>query len=596
MAETKVQWREWGDAAFREARDQDKPILLDISAVWCHWCHVLDYGIPGDPVHTGSYNNDEIAEFINTHFIPVRVDNDRRPDINARYNMGGWPTTAFLTPDGDILTGGTYFTPAQMRNLLKQVHAYWHNNRAAIRQQAEQLRSQAREQAAVPRLRPDARLSWGIVSQVVGAIAQEYDPVYGGLGSEPKFPQPEVWELLLSQSVSQPVNDRRLLDMVTHTLTRMAGGGMYDHVEGGFFRYSTTRDWSAPHFEKMAEDHGKLIPVYLHTWQVTDDDTLLNVLHKTLDYVTTVLYDAERGVFAGSQDADEEYYGRPLPERRKMKAPFVDRTVYADWNARLAADYLELADVLGEPRYRDIGMRVLNFLWEHLAPPGEVAYHYLDQTGAHLPGLLGDQAALARAALDAYMHSGDALWLNRAEQLIMAAERILADTEGGGFFDRSDDPHAPGLLAQRQKSIFDNAAMAEVYLILYHLNGERRSLDKAEETLRVFSHDFTRYGIMGASYALVVDKAIHEPVIVHVVGPMEDATTKALLQAAWHGYRPWRVVHPLDPQRDQERLAALGYPVDRPPSAYVCQDRTCFPPATDPVEVRRLVMAETGPP
>ncbi len=591
MAETKVQWREWGEEAFRQAREQDKPILLDISAVWCHWCHVMDHGIPGDPIHTGSYENEEIAEFINTYFIPIRVDTDRRPDINARYNMGGWPTTAFLTPDGDILTGGTYFSPAQMRALLQQVQVYWRSNREAIRLQAQQLRQ--REQA-LPRARPEARLSWGIISQVVGMIAQEYDPVYGGLGVEPKFPQPEVWELVLAQYVSQPARDRRLLDMVTHTLLRMGGGGMYDHVEGGFFRYSTTRDWGVPHFEKMAEDHGRLIPLYLHAWQVTGDEALFNILHKTLEYVTGTLYDAERGVFAGSQDADEDYYSRPLPERRKMKPPFIDWTVYTDWNARLAAAFLELGDALDEPRYGEIGLQALNFLWEHLVPPGEAAYHYLDEQGRHLQGLLGDQAALARACLEALMHTGAAEWLDRAGQLVAVTERTLADEVEGGFFDRPEDPDAPGLLARRQKPIFENAAMAEVYLILHHLSGERGYLDRAEETLRLFAQEFTRYGFMAAGYALAVDRAIHEPVVVHVVGPMADEATRALIRAAWQGYRPWRIVHPLDPDRDRERLAALGYPSDRPPSAYICQDRTCLPPKTDPAEVRQWVLSLEG--
>ncbi len=590
MAATKVHWREWGAESFREAREQDKPILLDISAVWCHWCHVMDEGIAGDPVHTGSYTDPEIAEYINTHFIPIRVDTDRRPDINARYNMGGWPTTAFLTPEGDVLTGGTYFTPAQMRGLLKQVQQYYHSNREAIRQRAQELKGQAQagEQAA-PRARPDARLSWGIITQVIGAIAQEYDPGYGGLGSEPKFPQPEAWELALAQYVSQPPGDRRLLEMVTNTLTHMGGGGMYDHVEGGFFRYSTTRDWSVPHFEKMAEDHGRLVPLYLHAWQVTGEQPLYNILLKTLDYLTTVLYDYERGVFAGSQDADEIYYGRSLPERRKLKPPFVDWTVYTDWNARLASAFLEAAVGLNEPRYRELALRTLNFLWERLVPPGQAACHYLDGQGTHLPGLLGDQASLAHACLDAYMHTGSIEWLERAEHLLLVAERTLADNEGGGFFDRPGDPDAPGLLAQRQKLISDNAAMAEAYLILHHLTGERGHRDRAEETLRVFAHEFGRYGFMAAGYALAVQKAIYEPVVVHIVGTLQDSATQRLLQAAWSGYQPWRIVHPLDPERDRERLAVLGYPTNRPASAYVCRNQTCSAPTGDPEEVRRLV-------
>src|SRR5579863_5722864 len=127
-----VQWRDWNDAAFREAKDQDKPILMDIGAVWCHWCHVMDDGIPGDPIHTGSYSDPKIAAFINDHYIPIKVDTDRRPDVNARYNMGGWPTTAFLTPDGEVVHGGTYIPPDAMLRLLTQIDRFFDERKNEI--------------------------------------------------------------------------------------------------------------------------------------------------------------------------------------------------------------------------------------------------------------------------------------------------------------------------------------------------------------------------------------------------------------------------------------------------------------------------------
>src|SRR5579875_3527969 len=210
-----IAWRPWEAATFAQAQAEDKPILLAISAVWCHWCHVMD---------ETSYSDPEVIETINERFIPIRVDNDRRPDVNARYNMGGWPTTAILTPEGDPITGGTYIPPSQLKRTLDQVAELYKTHKAEI--------------------------------------ADGFDPEYGGFGYEPKFPQTDALELLLleyrrSRALGSP--DERLYNMLAKTALGMARGGMYDHVEGGFFRYSTTRDWSVPHFEKMAEDHGGLL-------------------------------------------------------------------------------------------------------------------------------------------------------------------------------------------------------------------------------------------------------------------------------------------------------------------------------------------------
>ena len=239
MSEISVNWSEWSDDAFARAKTEDKPILLDIGAVWCHWCHRMD---------EDTYNQPEIAAFINKHFVPIKVDNDRRPDINARYNMGGWPTTAFLTPDGEIITGATYVPPAQMINLMRQVQQAFHNNKDSLLQQTTQVAHQ-REEASRPRVRPDARLSWGIVTQIVGSIARHYDPIYGGLGTEPKFPQAEAYDLLLAEYVNGGRRDDRLIEIVVKSLLAMGTMGMYDQVEGGWFRYSTTRDWSIPYFD-----------------------------------------------------------------------------------------------------------------------------------------------------------------------------------------------------------------------------------------------------------------------------------------------------------------------------------------------------------
>src|SRR5579884_2397842 len=234
-----IHWREWDDSAFAHAREQDKPILLAISAVWCHWCHVMD---------ETSYSDPSIIEVINERYVPVRVDNDRRPDVNARYNQGGWPSTAFLTPDGSLLAGATYLPPEQMRSALEQVAQFYKTNREQIAQRAQQLReSRADRAAACEELRDE------IVAYAMQTLAEAYDEEFGGFGDAPKFPMIDALEFLLQEF--RATGDQRAYTMVAKTLLAMSSAGMYDHVEGGFFRYSTTRDWSVPHFEKMTEDH-----------------------------------------------------------------------------------------------------------------------------------------------------------------------------------------------------------------------------------------------------------------------------------------------------------------------------------------------------
>jgi hypothetical protein len=579
MSETRVRWQEWDDAAFARAKTEDKPILLDIGAVWCHWCHRMD---------ADTYSHPQVFALINEHFVPIKVDNDRRPDINARYNMGGWPTTAFLTPDGEILTGATYVPPAQMLTLMRQVLAAYHNNRAALLEQIAQAARRRQEQGR-PRARPDARLSWGIVTQIVGSIARHYDPVYGGLGTEPKFPQAEAYDLLLAEYVSGGRRDERLIEMVVKSLLAMGNGGMYDHVEGGWFRYSTTRDWSIPHFEKMLEDHAKLLVTYLNAYQVTRDETLKAIVLNSLAYLMNTLYDDARGTFAGSQDADEEYYSLSRSERRQMRAPFVDWTVYTDWNAMLANALLLASAAQGEPVYRERALRLLDAVWAMCRDESSGAlFHFVDDTGPHLPGLLTDHARLAQAELAAFQLTGQVKHRDRAAALAQAMLDKLADPEGG-FWDRLDEPAAPGALRTRLKPMFENAAAAEVFIALSHSTGERSHFQVGESALLAFADEYAKYDMMAAAYGLAVHRAVTEPTEVAVVGATGDARTLALLSAAWQAHAPWRVVLPLDPARDAAMISARGLPASGVPTAYVCRGQTCSAPVSEPHSLVNLL-------
>ena len=233
---TLVEWREWGEDAFRDALEQDKPILLDIGAVWCHWCHVMDTGIAGDPVHTGTYSRPDIAELINSRYIPIKVDNDRRPDINARYNMGGWPTTAFLTPAGDTLYGETYVPPDRMLGLLQHIADYYADSKDEI---ASRLAEHAAETKAasfddaVTSGDSNKALTDEIAATIASALKSMFDSEFGGFGNQPKFPHTDVLEFAVRRAVQTGDADIRLI--VEKTLTAMAGGGMYDRFAGGFF-------------------------------------------------------------------------------------------------------------------------------------------------------------------------------------------------------------------------------------------------------------------------------------------------------------------------------------------------------------------------
>ena len=582
MSETLVNWREWNDETFAGAQRSDKPILLDIGAVWCHWCHRMD---------ADTYSHPQVAAFINENFIPIKVDNDRRPDINARYNMGGWPTTALLTPQGEIITGATYVPPAQMQSLLQQVLQAYRSDKVALAERAAEG-ARRREEANHPRAREGARLSWGIVTQIVGSIARAYDPVYGGLGDAPKFPHPEAYDLLLAEYVNGGKRDTRLTDMIVKSLLGMGSGGMYDPVEGGWFRYSTTRDWSIPHFEKMLEDHAKLLATYLYAYQVTRDEKIKAIVERSLAYLMNTLYGPQRGTFAGSQDADEEYYALSRVERRQQNAPFIDWTVYTDWNAMMAHALFIASAVLGNPTYRDTALRLLDYLWTtcHDTTTGAL-YHFVDGNGPHLPGLLHDHARLAQASLTAFQLTGDAKHLDRATTLSRAMLDHLADAEGGGFFDRPDDVSAPGALHSRLKPISENAVAADVFIMLYHLTGVQEYLSAGETALLVFEDEYARYDYMAAAYGLAVNRAVSEPTEIAVVGALapRDPRPQAMLSAAWQVYVPWRIVRPLDPARDAATISARGFPASDAPVAYVCRGRTCSAPVSDPALLTALL-------
>jgi uncharacterized protein len=500
-----IAWQPWDAQTFARAQIEDKPILLSISAVWCHWCHVMD---------ETSYSNEGVIETINQRYIPVRVDNDERPDVNARYNMGGWPTTAFLTPDGTLLTGATYLPPAEMQRALGQVAEFYAERKSDIAEREREIRS-ARPSYDVP---PPSELAPALVDVFAAALRENYDEEFGGFNEEPKFPQPELLDFLLVYWRLR--GDARYYEMVAHTMRAMAHGGMYDAVEGGYFRYSTTRDWTIPHFEKMAEDHAGLLRVLAELELWAPSELVRSDLDRTIAYVRTVLRDPQTGFFAGSQDADEEYYALPREEREQRTVPFVDRRSYSNWTAGLAGAFAWCGLALSDRTLIDESLQTLDAMHERLRDEDGLLYHVLAPDEApRIRGLLSDQVAYVRALLDAYESSGEPRTLERAQT---HADRVIAafGAPDGGFYDRADR-ETLGRLEIPDRPIPDNGVMAENLLRLSALLHEPRYREVAERTLQLYAKTFARAGSFASTYARALARYLAPEVTVRITGRLE---------------------------------------------------------------------------
>jgi len=300
-----IQWNEWGEEAFATAQREDKPILLDIGAVWCHWCHVMD---------RESYDDPEVARIVNELFVAVKVDRDERPDIDSRYQVavsaisgqGGWPLTAFLTPDGKPFYGGTYFPPSEsygrpsFKRVLQSIADAYHQKNTEVVDQAQMV------ETAISRAESFAggsgEFSPKVVDAIVDSALKMCDPQNGGFGSAPKFPHPAVLDLLMDQYARS--GDEKLREVFVPTLEKMARGGVYDQLAGGFHRYSVDEHWIVPHFEKMCYDNSELLQNYVHAYQVTGSEFFAAVARDIVRWMDDWLSDREHGGFYASQDAD----------------------------------------------------------------------------------------------------------------------------------------------------------------------------------------------------------------------------------------------------------------------------------------------------
>ncbi|MGC1620645.1 MAG: thioredoxin domain-containing protein [Candidatus Acidiferrum sp.] len=358
-----IDWHEWGDPAFARAQSEDKPILLDIGAVWCHWCHVID---------RESYENSEIAKIINENFVAVKVDRDERPDVDARYQsavsaisgQGGWPLTGFLLPNGKPFFGGTYFPPEDQmgrpgfRRILLAVADSYKNKRTDLVRAADHLADAVAQAEMFTGAR--AEFDPGVVDTQIASVTQQFDIKNGGFGHAPKFPHSSVIDLVLERY--QQTKERHLLAMVETTLEKMARGGVYDQLAGGFHRYSVDERWLVPHFEKMSYDNSELLRNYLHGWQVTQNPFLRETAQDIVGWVNEVLSDQEKGGFYASQDADysldddgdyftwtlDEVRSALLPEEARVMELYYDVEPHGEMHHNPAKNVLWIARSAGD--------------------------------------------------------------------------------------------------------------------------------------------------------------------------------------------------------------------------------------------------------
>jgi uncharacterized protein YyaL (SSP411 family) len=348
----------------------------------------------------------------------------------------------------------------------------------------------------------------------------------------------------------------------------------------------------------MLEDNAKLLTLLAHTYQATRDEEWLKVIRSQSGYVVSTLSDSVRGGFFGSQDADEKYYSLPSEERSKLPAPYVDRTFYTDWNALMATAFLALAP-LTPPSIRQttsasgnfsretqFALKTLDRLWKDAFRPGIGLFHFLaDSAEPQLPDQLNDLARASRAFLDAYQVTGEPEHLQRARTCADEALATLYDAESGAFWDEPRRGESLGLLGLPEKSLNENAAMAEALSRLYRFTGDDRYRAPAEKTLAFFANNYVRYGFTAAEYALAVDHFLNESVSVYIVGSAVDPATLALHRAALDAYAPDKIVQLIDPSRDAGRLAELGYSAAESSLAYVCVGTKCLAPVGNAAEM-----------
>ncbi len=645
-AHNPVDWYPWGPEALERAKQEDKPILLSVGYSACHWCHVME---------RESFENDDIAALMNTHFVSIKVDREERPDIDSIYmsavqalsGQGGWPMTVFLTPDGKPFYGGTYFPPEDrgglpgFPRLLETLAGIYRDKREDIAQTTENL--MRRMEQMTPVSDGFEPLTADIIGAAFVVLAGNHDDKHGGFGLQPKFPQPMAQEALLRHYLR--TGDFGALEMVELTLDKMARGGIYDQIGGGFHRYSTDTFWLAPHFEKMLYDNALLARLYLHAYQATGKPLYRRIVEETLDYVLREMTD-ESGGFYSTQDADSEgeegkfFIWRPeeilevlgkedgerfnayydvtingnfeghsilnvknpdsemelllsrdrakLYEAREARVkPDRDEKILTAWNGLMMAAFAEAGAALERQDYTEAAAANARFLKKEVRDGDRLLRTYKDGS-ARLKGYLEDYSFLIEGLLVLHEATFDGEWLQEAVALGHAMVLLFWDAPSGQFYDTGTDHEE---LVMRPRDVQDNAipsgsSMAATVLLKLALVTGDGDLDRrAVESLRPMRELMERYPTGAGQWLCALDFYVSSPKEIAIVGEPGSSDTSGLLREVFHSYIPNRVLVGRGPA--DETIAGLPLTEGRSmlggkATAYVCRNYTCEFPVSAP--------------
>jgi uncharacterized protein YyaL (SSP411 family) len=606
-ADNPVDWYPWGDEALKRARDEDRPVLLSVGYAACHWCHVMEHE---------SFEDEATAALMNENFVCVKVDREERPDVDSVYmdavvsltGHGGWPMTVFLTPEAEPFFGGTYFPPEprhglpSFRQLLAAVADAWKERRAEIEREAGAIVERLRRHVE-PSREP---LTSSLLVDAERGLRQQFDPVWGGFGTAPKFPPASVLEFLLRRGESQ---------MSTKTLDSMALGGMYDLVGGGFHRYSVDREWLVPHFEKMLYDNALLVPAYLHGWLVTGTERHRQVAEETLDYMLRELRLAGGG-FASAQDADTdgvegltytwteeddvprellqpfehgrfivrgeldpEFRVRLFEEREQRPKPLRDDKAIASWNGLALAALAEGGRRLERPDLVEAARACADFLLGPLSTPDGRLFRTWREGRSKHAGVLEDYADVANGLYELHLATGELRWLQESRRLALLAVELFADSEHGGFFLTPADGEQ---LVSRKKDLDDhptpsgNSMLAYVLLRLARLWGDPELERQAIGVFRLVARMLPQAPSAFGHALCALDLHFSPPREIAVIGPPDADVARAALAP----FEPNAVVA-FGPSEDVPLLHGKGL-VDGRPAVYVCENFACQRPVTEP--------------
>jgi hypothetical protein len=619
-AHNPVYWYPWGEDAFEAARTANKLILLSIGYSTCYWCHVMEHE---------SFEDEEIATTLNRQFISIKVDREERPDLDKFYmnsveamgGRGGWPLTVFLTPALHPVWGATYFPKDQFLHGLGQIANIWITEPDAITESSMQLRKRLESQSNL--VKSSARLDETILQLAYDQFSARFDHQFGGFGKAPKFPPSMGLQILLR--IHHRTGDSQPLKLVEKTLDRMAQGGIYDHLGGGFHRYSTDDQWLVPHFEKMLYDNALLAWTYLEAYQVTGKEMYSDIVHGILNYVLREMTD-EQGGFYSAQDAGEigeegifylwskeelkqiltteewalfeKVYGitesgnveggrnvlalqeeynwkikeHPLIEsahdklmmaRSQRSALLKDDKILTAWNGLMIATMAKAYQVLGEKTYLHAAQQATQFLKQHLTSNGKLLRRFREGEAA-FNGYLDDYSYLIAGLLALYEADFDSAWIDWAKELQTKQDEIFWDAQlGAYYYSRADDPN----LIQRSVDLIDrilpnsNAVSALNLLKLHDLTFQPGYQEKAKTLLAADSGRLARNPSAYSQTLIALDYHLDHAKEIAVIGPAHNELTQQILSWLRRSFIPNKTLGHALPEQDSTLTLVANKPM-----------------------------------